>query len=44
MGVIEVGENVGNFTFGGSDLRTLFVCATRSLYALRMGVAGLPAY
>lgn len=44
LGVIDVGENVGNFTFGGPDLRTLFVCATRSLYALRMSVPGLPAY
>lgn len=44
LGVIDVGENVGNFTFGGADLRTLFVCATRSLYALRMSVPGLPAY
>lgn len=44
LGVIEVDETVGNFTFGGSDLRTLFVCATRSLYALRMRVPGLPAY
>jgi gluconolactonase len=44
LGVIDVGENVGNFTFGGEDLRTLFVCATRSLYALRMNVPGLPAY
>lgn len=44
LGVIDVGENVGNFTFGGPDLRTLFVCATRSLYALRMSTPGLPAY
>lgn len=44
LGVIAVGENVGNFTFGAADLRTLFICATRSLYALRMRVAGLPAY
>lgn len=44
LGVIDVGENVGNFTFGGPDLRTLFVCATRSLYALSMSVPGLPAY
>jgi gluconolactonase len=44
LGVIDVGENVGNFTFGGPGLRTLFVCATRSLYALRMRVPGLPAY
>jgi len=44
LGVIDVGENVGNFTFGGPDLRTLFICATRSLYALCMRVPGLPAY
>lgn len=44
LGVIAVRENVGNFAFGASDLRTLFICASRSLYALRMRVAGLPAY
>jgi gluconolactonase len=40
LGVIEVAENVGNLAFGGDDGRTLFICASRSLYRLRMAVSG----
>ena len=40
LGVIEVAENVGNFAFGDGDMRTLFICASRSLYRLRMAVSG----
>lgn len=40
LGVIEISENVGNFAFGGGDLRRLFICASRSLYSVSMAVAG----
>jgi gluconolactonase len=40
LGVIEIAESVGNLAFGGNDGQTLFICASRSLYRLRMAVAG----
>jgi len=44
LGHIPVPELVANFTFGGNDLKTLFVAASRSIYATRMKVAGQPAF
>lgn len=40
IGLIAVEENVGNFAFGGPGGHTLFVCASRSLYALDVVVPG----
>jgi gluconolactonase len=40
LGTIELPETVGNMAWGGDDGRTLFVCASTSLYALRMSVRG----
>ncbi len=40
---IEVPEPwTANVTFGGPDLRTLFITASRGLYAIEMRVAGAP--
>ncbi len=42
---VEVGgvkEQPSNCTFGGSDGRTLYVTARKSLYRVTLGVAGLP--
>lgn len=43
-GHIAVPELVANFTFGGSDMKTLFITASRSLYAARVRVPGVPAF
>ncbi|MEP0844042.1 MAG: SMP-30/gluconolactonase/LRE family protein [Phycisphaerae bacterium] len=41
---IEVPENwVGNVCFGGKDRRTLFITASKGLYAIRMRVQGVNA-
>ncbi|MBX6322790.1 MAG: SMP-30/gluconolactonase/LRE family protein [Rhodospirillaceae bacterium] len=42
LGVIRMPEYTANFCFGGEDLRTLFVCASTSIYALRVKVPGRP--
>lgn len=42
LGVIRVPESVANFCFGDEDLRTLFVCASTSVYALQALVPGHP--
>jgi len=39
--VIAVPEGPANVTFGGSDGRTLFITARKSLYSVRMTVKGL---
>lgn len=44
LGVIHVPEGVGNFTWGDDDLRTLYLCATSSVYSCRTNVAGLPPF
>ena len=38
LGVIETPEIAANLTWGGGDLRTLFVTATTGLYAIRTSV------
>ena len=35
LGIIEIPENVGNFHWGGTDWRTLFIAASTSIYTLR---------
>ena len=41
LGVIRFPEIVANFTWGGDDLRSLFVTASTSLYRVRLKVPGL---
>jgi gluconolactonase len=43
LGVIRVPERTGNFEWGDGDGRTLYVCATTSIYSLRVQVPGLSA-
>jgi len=40
LGRVRMPEVVANLTWGDDDRRTLFVCATTSVYALRTRVAG----
>ena len=42
LGIIRTPEVPANVAFGGSDLRTLFLTARTSVYALRVKVAGQP--
>ncbi len=42
IGTIRVPEQAVNFTFGSSDLKTLFVTAVTSIYTLRMKTPGQP--
>lgn len=40
LGVIRVPQAVANFAWGGADRRTLYLCATTSIYAVRVSVPG----
>ncbi len=40
---IPVPEKVGNLTFGGPDRNELFICASSSLYRLRLNTRGIQA-
>ncbi len=42
IGVIPMPEICANLAFGGPDLRTLFLTASRSVYTLRVRTPGLP--
>jgi gluconolactonase len=42
LGVIATPELPANLIFGGDDMKTLFITARTSVYAVRMKVAGLP--
>ncbi len=42
IGTIRMPEQSVNFTFGGEDLCTLFVCAYTSVYTIRVKTPGLP--
>jgi gluconolactonase len=42
IGIIAMPEVCANLAFGGSDLRTLLLTATSSVYTLRTKVPGLP--
>lgn len=44
IGVIRVPENVANFAWGDSDLQSLFITASQSLYRTRVKVPGLPSF
>ena len=44
LGVIRVPEGVANFTWGGDNLRELFITATSSVYRLRVLVPGRPVF
>ena len=39
LGVVEIPEHVGNFTWGGADFRTLFVAASTGVYQVQTTVA-----
>ncbi len=43
IGRIPVPEKIGNLTFGGSDRDRLYICASSSLYRLRLNTRGLQA-
>jgi gluconolactonase len=40
LGRIDVPENVGNLNWGGEDWKTLFICASTSLYKIDLSVSG----
>lgn len=40
IGRIDVPENVGNLNWGGDDWKTLFICASTSLYRINLGISG----
>jgi gluconolactonase len=40
LGTIELPEVVGNLNWGDADWKTLYVCASTSVYRIRMKVAG----
>lgn len=44
FGIIHLPSQVANFTFGGPDLRGLFVTARQSLYRLRVSVPGIAVF
>lgn len=44
LGFIPTGEAPGNCTFGGRDLRTLYITATSSLYAIDLAIPGQLTY
>ena len=44
LGFIATGEAPGNCTFGGRDLRTLYITATSSLYAIELAIPGQLTY
>jgi gluconolactonase len=44
LGFIATGEAPGNCTFGGPELRTLYIAATSSLYAIELAIPGQLIY
>jgi len=40
LGRIDVPENVGNLNWGGDDWKSLFICASTSLYKIDLSVSG----
>lgn len=44
LGVIVVPEGVANFTWGDEDLKTLFITASTSLYAIRTRTPGVELF
>ena len=41
LGKLHVPETVANLVFGGAQRNQLFICATTSVYALRVTVTGV---
>ncbi len=44
LGVIRMPEHTANFTWGGEDLRTLYITASSSLHSTRVAVPGRPVF
>ena len=44
LAFIQTPEIAGNCTFGGPDLRTLYIAASSSLYRIRLAIPGLLTY
>lgn len=44
LGVIRVPEVVANFTWGGNDLKSIFLTATTSLYRVTTATPGVPLF
>ena len=44
LGFIPTGEIAGNCTFGGPELRTLYIAASTSLYAIELNIPGQLVY
>lgn len=44
VGIIPLPEIPGNCTFGGPDLRTLYIAASSSLYRIKLAIPGQLAY
>ncbi len=44
IGFIPTGEIPGNCTFGGPDLRDLYIAASSSLYRIRLTIPGYLIY
>jgi gluconolactonase len=44
LGVIRVPEVVANFTWGGDDMRSIFLTASASLYRVRSKTPGVPQF
>lgn len=42
LGAIKVPEHLANFQFGGDDLKTIYLTARTSVYAVKVNVPGLP--
>ncbi len=42
LGIIEVPEKTANFAWGDSDWKTMYLCASTSLYRIRLHVRGIP--
>ncbi|WP_199621277.1 SMP-30/gluconolactonase/LRE family protein [Paenibacillus alkalitolerans] len=44
LGVIQTPEQAANVGWGGADLRTLFVTATKSLYKIKLNIPGYSSF
>jgi gluconolactonase len=44
LGVIRVPEVTANITWGDDDLKSLYICASTTLYKFRTRVPGRPAF
>jgi gluconolactonase len=44
LGVIRTPEVSANFTWGGEDLRSLFICASSGLYRIPVKIPGVPSF